>query len=43
MYYDPNIMMGPKKVGGIRSRPSNTAPQSADAAIDNAFDDDIPL
>lgn len=43
MYYDPNIMMGPKKVGGIRFRPCSGATQSADKAIDNAFDDDIPL
>jgi len=44
MYYDPTIAMGGKIVGGIRIRmPNLNQPISANTAIDNAFDDDIPL
>lgn len=42
-YYNPTIEMGGKTVGGIRIRAIGGATQSADAAINNAFDDDIPL
>lgn len=44
VYFDPTIAMGGKIVGGMRIRPATTAtPKTADAAIDNAFDDDVPL
>lgn len=44
MYYDPTISMAGKIVGGIRMRVPNPQQSiTADAAIDNAFDDDIPL
>jgi len=44
VYYDPTISMGGKIVGGIRIRmPNPNAPQTANQAIDNAFDDEIPL
>jgi len=44
MYYDPSIMMGPKKVGGIRFRPpqGSTAPQQQQQQQAQEFDDDIP-
>lgn len=47
MYYEPNIMMGPKKVGGIRIRPSNqsqaVAGQQHPVTQGQPFNDDIPL
>ncbi len=52
LYYDPNIMMGPKKTGGIRIRPpAGQAPSPAAPTVPGvatnvpapAFDDDIPL
>ena len=44
VYYDPTISMAGKVVGGMRVRPlSSPNKTSADAAIDNAFDDDVPL
>lgn len=43
LYYDPNIMMGPKKVGGIRIRPTRDHVQTDPARPNNSFDDDIPL
>ncbi len=43
LYYDPNIMMGPKKVGGIRIRPTRDHVQTDPTRPNNKFDDDIPL
>jgi len=47
MYYEPNIMMGPKKVGGIRIRPSSQSvpvtPQQNAVTPGQPFNDDIPL
>jgi hypothetical protein len=43
LYYDPNIMMGPKKVGGIRIRPTRDHVQVNAAQPNNNFDNDVPL
>jgi hypothetical protein len=42
VYFDPSIMMKGKVTGGMRIRPPNNT-QTADQAINNAFNDDIPL
>jgi len=43
LYYEPNIMMGPKKVGGIRIRPTRDHVQPNVETPNSQFDDDIPL